>query len=100
MKRPSWRRRDQERLELGKGQAGEGKGHAEGDGKEAGLGKGREKRGLTWLELGRGGVKPGQGRAGVKRASRGVNWAWEGPVWWRLLLRVWATASCREPVFT
>lgn len=31
--RQSWRRRDLKRLELGKGQAREGKGHAEGDGK-------------------------------------------------------------------
>lgn len=68
-KRPSWRRRDLERLELGKGQAREGNGHAEGYGKEAGLGKGREKRGLTRLELGRDGAGESLGRG--EQESRG-----------------------------
>lgn len=94
-KRPSWRR-DLERLELGKGQAREGKGHAEGVGKEVALGKGREKRGLTRLELGKACAGESRSQEGKARGRLGMG----DPVWWRPLLRVWARASCRESVFT
>lgn len=94
-KRPSWRR-DLERLELGKGQAREGKGHAEGVGKEVALGKGREKRGLTRLELGKACAGESRSQEGKPRGRLGMG----DPVWWRPLLRVWARASRRESVFT